>query len=282
MTTVGGFRGVSHPVLRDERSSLRALVACLLTYLTLLNVPTAMAAQEVRVGGYHFPPYLDKPESPHPQGLVPDLLHALNALQRQYHFVLVPTSATRRYRDLQGGRFDLIFFESSLWGWDVTPHLELNLSIDDAEVYVAAAEPGRGQAYFDDLKGKRLALYSGYHYGFAGFEADPEYLAHTFDALMTYSHDSNLRMLLARRVDVAVVTWSYLQMFLDRNPQLVPELLVSERVDQQYHHQVLLRPGGVLTPDQVAGMLSELQENGELPALLRRYRLTLAGKVVAD
>ena len=44
----------------------------------------------------------------------------------------------------------------------------------------------------------------------------------------------------------------------------------------------LLRPGGVLTPDQVAGMLSELQENGELPALLRRYRLTLAGKVVAD
>ena len=137
-------------------------------------------------------------------------------------------------------------------------------------------------ATFDDLKGKRLALYSGYHYGFAGFEADPEYLAHTFDALMTYSHDSNLRMLLARRVDVAVVTWSYLQMFLDRNPQLVPELLVSERVDQQYHHQVLLRPGGVLTPDQVAGMLSELQENGELPALLRRYRLTLAGKVVAD
>ncbi|MGG2396827.1 substrate-binding periplasmic protein [Pseudomonas sp. SH1-B] len=261
---------------------MRALLLCLVSCITLLNVPLAVAAQEVRVGGYHFPPYLDKPDKPHPQGLVPDLLRALNALQQQYRFVLVPTSATRRYRDLQSGRFDLIFFESSRWGWQNTPHLTLDLDIDDAEVYVAAAEPGRGQAYFDDLKGKRLALYSGYHYGFAEFNADPEYLGRNFDALMTYSHNSNLRMLRARRVDVAVVTWSYLQIFLDRHPELLPELLVSERFDQLYHHQVLLRPDGALSPAQVADLLEKLQANGELSTLLRRYRLTIGSKVAVD
>lgn len=48
--------------------------------LSLLHVPAAVAAQEVRVGGYHFPPYVERPESSQPQGLVPELLQALNAV----------------------------------------------------------------------------------------------------------------------------------------------------------------------------------------------------------
>ncbi|PIA74517.1 ABC-type amino acid transport substrate-binding protein [Pseudomonas sp. NFACC19-2] len=258
---------------------MRALAFCLLCSLSLLHVPAAVALQEVRVGGYHFPPYLDKPESPYPQGLVPELLRALNAAQQQYRFVLVPTSATRRYRDLESGRFDLMFFESSRWGWQGTSYLALGLDIDDAEVYVAAAEPGRGQDYFEDFNDKRMALYNGYHYGFASFDADPDYLARTFNALLTYSHDSNLRMLLARRVDIAVVTRSYLELFLDRHPEMLPELLVSDRLDQLYHHQVLLRPKGPLSPAEVAELLNRLQTSGELAKLLGRYRLTLGNKV---
>lgn len=257
---------------------MRALSFCLLCCLSLLYLSNAVAVQEVRVGGYHFPPYLDKPESPHPQGLVPELLRALNAVQQQYRFVLVPTSATRRYRDLEGGRFDLMFFESSHWGWQSTHHLALRLDIEDAEVYVAAAEPGRGQDYFADLSNKRMALYHGYHYGFAAFDADPDYLARTYNAVLTYSHDSNLRMLLARRVDIAVVTRSYLELFLDRHPELQPGLLISERQDQVYHHQVLLRPRATLAPTDVAGLLDQLHASGELSRLLGRYRLALGDK----
>lgn len=75
----------------------------------------------------------------------------------------------------------------------------------------------RGQDYFADLSDKRMALHRGFHYGFAGFNADPDILRSHFDAQMTYSHDSNLRMLLLRRADVAVVTRSYLQLFAERN-----------------------------------------------------------------
>ena len=258
---------------------MRTLAFCLLCCLWLLHAPAAVALQEVRVGGYHFPPYLDKPESPYPQGLVPELLRTLNAAQQQYHFVLVPTSATRRYRDLESGRFDLMFFESSRWGWQGISLQTLELDIDDAEVYVAAVEPGRGQEFFGDFRDKRMALYSGYHYGFAGFDADPDYLARNFNALLTYSHDSNLRMLLARRVDIAVVTRSYLELFLDRHPEVLPRLLVSDRLDQLYHHQVLLRPNGPLSPADVAELLNQLQISGALSKLLGRYRLTLGNKV---
>ena len=105
-------------------------------------------------------------------------------------------------------------------------------------------------------------LYNGYHYGFASFDADPDYLARHFNALLTYSHDSNLRMLLARRVDIAVVTRSYLELFLDRHPEMLPECLVSERLYQLYHHQVLLLPNGPLSPAEVAELLNRLQASG--------------------
>jgi ABC-type amino acid transport substrate-binding protein len=261
---------------------LRGLILCLLSCFVFLHVPGSLAAQEVRVGGYHFPPYLNRPEDPQPQGLVPELLQALNLMQEHYRFVLVPTSATRRYRDMQGERFDLMFFESSHWGWQNTPHLALPLDIEDAEVYVAAAEPGRGQEYFQDFSDKRMALYGGYHYGFAGFNADQSYLARTFNALITYSHDSNLRMLQARRVDVVVITRSYLEMYLQRHPEAAADMLVSEHFDQLYQHQVLLRPDGPLTPAQMSELLDKLQADGQLQRLLSRYRLALGGKVAPD
>ena len=156
----------------------------------------ATAAQEVRVGAYHFPPYVLKPESEQPTGLLPELLQAFNLAQDDDRFNLVATSTKRRYRDLQNGRFDLILFESPSWGWQDTAHEALDLHIEDAEVYVASLLPGRDEAFFADFSGKRMALYNGYHYGFAGFNSDQAFLSETFSALLTYSHDSNLVMLL--------------------------------------------------------------------------------------
>src|SRR5690606_14977972 len=98
----------------------------------------------------------------------------------------------RRFRDLEQGRIDMAVFENPEWGWQDIPHQQVDMGLEDAEVFVARAVPGRDQRYFDELKGKRLALYHGYHYEFAGFGVDPEYLAREFNAKMNYSHDSNL------------------------------------------------------------------------------------------
>ncbi|MFZ3023787.1 MAG: amino acid ABC transporter substrate-binding protein, partial [Pseudomonas sp.] len=139
--------------------------------LGLLAAQPLLAAQLIKVGAYHFPPYVSKPEAEQAQGLLPDLLATLNAQQSEYQFVLVPTSVTRRFRDFQNARYDLIMFESPTWGWQNTPHETFDLQVQDAEVYVAKAAAGRGQEYFSQFSGKRLALYNGYHYGFAQFNA---------------------------------------------------------------------------------------------------------------
>ncbi|HEX5844553.1 MAG TPA: transporter substrate-binding domain-containing protein [Pseudomonas sp.] len=252
------------------------LLRSLLAGLSLWSVVPALAGDLVRVGAYHFPPYMIKPESATPVGLVPDLLAALNESQSEYSFSLVATSAMRRYRDFESGRFDLILFESPQWGWQDTAHAALNLHVEDAEVYVARMQPGRDQGYFDQLKGKRMALYSGYHYGFANFNADQQFLTDQFGALLTYSHDNNLVMVLRGRADVAVITRSYLRMYQQRHPDQGSAMLVSQRVDQVYKHQALFRPQSPLTPQTFASLLQGLNREGRLDKLLSRYYLDKA------
>lgn len=251
-----------------------------LLYLLCLGAGTAVQAApiEVRVGAYHFPPYAIKPESDQPEGLLLQMLGALNTVQQQYHFELVPTSVTRRYPDLATGRFDLIFFESPAWGWQDTPHQSIDLHIRDAEVYVARKEPGRDQHYFDHLQDKRLAVYSGYHYGFAGFNADPDYLREHFKVDFTYSHDSNLKMVQVGRADVTVVSRSYLALYLSQRPELRDRLLVSQREDQVYEHKALLRPQSPLAPAALEGLLQQLRERGELQPMMQTYQLGYYGE----
>ena len=245
----------------------------LLFLFTLALTCTTQAAVDVRVGAYHFPPYVVKPEGDRVGGLLPELLQALNQLQSEYRFTLVATSTMRRYRDLQNGRFDLILFESPGWGWQGIAHAALDLHINDAEVYVARLQPGRDEHYFDNLNGKRMALYSGYHYGFADFNSDKQVLTQQYNAVLTYSHDSNLIMLLRGRADVAVVTRSYLRAYQQRYPEQSNALLVSQRVDQVYQHQALLRPQSAISPQAFADLLKQLNRDKQLEQLLGRYHL---------
>ncbi len=251
---------------------------CGVWWYALLSVGAVQAfAQEVKVGAYHFPPYAIKPETATPGGLLPELLSALNSSQTKYHFSLVPTSVTRRYADLQSARFDLILFESPAWGWQSIPHQSADLHIEDAEVYVARQEAGRDQRYFLELADKRFALYSGYHYGFAGFNSDPDYLKKHFKVTFTYSHDSNLLMVQRKRVDLTIVARSYLALYFRDNPEYRSQLLVSEREDQIYRHRALLRHQAPLDGAQLRHLLDDLKDTGVLMPLLQRYQLSMHG-----
>jgi hypothetical protein len=232
-----------------------------------------LAAQLVKVGAYNFPPYVIQPESEQPQGLLPEVLAALNQQQSTYHFELVPTSVTRRYRDLQNARFDIMLFESPAWGWQGIPMSTLDLQVEDAEVYVAKALPGRGQEFFNQIKGKRLALYSGYHYRFADFNADPEYLAREFNARLSYSHESNLLMVQRERVDITVVARSYLHSFQQMYPEQRGQFLLSTKADQIYHHEALLRPQAPISSATLGALLQQLRSQGQLTKLFAQYHL---------
>jgi ABC-type amino acid transport substrate-binding protein len=247
----------------------------LLAALAVCCVLPSQAAQQVRVGAAHFPPYTVRPESGADTGLLPQLVEALNQLQTDYQFVLVPTSIPRRFNDFKDGRVDMAIFENPNWGWKDIPHTLVDMGLEDAEIFVAQKKPDRDENYFKDLTGKRLALYSGYHYEFANFNADPKYLADAYKATLTYSHDSNLLMVLRARADIALVTRSYLSDYLLRNEKVGEQLLVSQRIDQVYHHYALIRPQAPITGEAFGKLLQGLRDNGQMLKIFDPYKIAL-------
>jgi ABC-type amino acid transport substrate-binding protein len=247
----------------------------LLTALVALWMLPSHAAQLVRIGAAHFPPYTVRPESGADTGLLPQLVEALNALQTDYQFVLVPTSIPRRFGDFKQGRVDMAIFENPGWGWKDIPHTTVDMGLEDAEIFVAQRLPERQQNYFSDLTGKRLALFSGYHYAFANFNAEPQYLAKNYNASLTYSHDSNLLMVLRGRADIALVTRSYLSDYFLRNDKVARELLVSDRIDQVYHHYAILRPASPISGAAFGQLLQGLRDNGQMLKIFDPYKIVL-------
>lgn len=246
----------------------------LLVLASLLALP-AVAAQLVRVSSAHFPPYTVRPEQGVDTGLLPQLVDALNQLQSDYRFELVPTSVARRYRDFEQGRVDIAIFENPLWGWQQIPHATVDMGLEDAEVFVALRKTGRDQDYFVDLKGKSLALFNGYHYAFAGFNPDPQFLMSHYNATLTYSHDSNLLMVLRGRTDVALVTRSYLRDYLAHHAGTAQQLLASERTDQVYHHYALLRPNSPIADTEFTRLMKRLRDSGVLSRIFQPYQVAV-------
>jgi ABC-type amino acid transport substrate-binding protein len=241
----------------------------------------ACAAEVVKVGGAYFPPYVIKSNSLESSGLLPQLLESLNRAQGDYQFTMVPTAIVRRFDDLQRGRIDMAIFENPDWGWQGIDAAAVDMGLEDAELFVARDEELRGQEYFDQLEGKRLALYRGYHYGFAQFNSDPDFLTRTFNANLGHSHDSNLLMVVRGRADIALVTRSNLYDFIKRNREHARQLLISERVDQVYRHHAMIRGGAPISPERFAALLDKLRADGELQRIFSPYRIEVKA-VVAD
>lgn len=252
----------------ELRRGLRCAVAA-----GLLWSAAALAAEPVKVGGYEFAPFVELDASGHAGGLTIDLLALLNRSQRDYSFQFVTTSPSRRYRDFEERRFDLIAFESIDWGWadQKLPVDASRVFLTGGERYVATAQPGRGQDYFDDLAHRRLVGIRGYHYGFAGFEADPVRLAQRFELALVNDNEASIEMILRGRGDVAVVTDLYLGRYLIQHPAARPQLLISDRFDQAYRHTILVRRGSKPDVREIDALLGQLEASGRLAGLFASY-----------
>ncbi|HYE00326.1 MAG TPA: transporter substrate-binding domain-containing protein [Alphaproteobacteria bacterium] len=256
------------PLARCLRHAALALGLAL--SLALLAAGPARAQPiPVAVGGYDFPPYVDEKG-----GLVHDLIALFNDAQSRYRFAFVGTTPQRRYQDMAEGRIDLIAFESLDWGWAGRPVEATAVFLEDAEVFVARAAPGRGQAYFDNLAGKTLLGRLGYHYAFADYDADPDSLARRFNMRVTKSHEGNLLAVIAGRADLAIVTRSFLATWLKSRTGVAKDLLISDRVDQTYRHTIVVRRGSPVDVATLDALLAELRADGRLDALWARAGLT--------
>jgi len=247
---------------------MKRVIVILLISIVFISFETY--SETVKVGGYVFPPFVEQNGSDF-HGITIDLIDEMNNFQNKYVFEFFETTAKRRYNHFDNGNFDIIIFEDTNWGWQ-----EKNIQISEVinfggEHYIAKAEPMRNQNYFDDLSDKSISVILGYHYGFARFNSDEQFLVNNFNIQFSRNHENNIIKVIEGRTDIALVTKSYLSLYLSKNPHLKQELIVSDKLDQIYKQRILLRAESPITKDEINNLLFEMGEAGILTLIWKKY-----------
>lgn len=148
----------------------------------------------------------------------------------------------------------MAIFENPDWGWKEIPHTDVDIAAWKMPRFSSRnVKTVASRTISPTSRANAWRCTSGYHYEFANFNADPKYLADTFNATLTYSHDSNLLMVLRarrHRSGHALCLFDYLL----RNEK-VRDRCWCLYIDQVYHHYAILRPTAPITGEAFGKLL---------------------------
>lgn len=213
--------------------------AFLITFLTLSS--NVFAREEIKVGAYDFPPYA-KVTHNQVSGIVVNFIDLLNRVQSEYRFTLVATSSNRRFEDLKLKKFDMMIFESVHWGWKEREVEYFPFNLRDGEFYVYRKNKVNEDEFLN-FKERSISAILGFHYGFANFNSDQNYLKKNFDIFLSTSHIKNLERVQKERSDITIVTKSFYNMLKSQNSPYTHNLQHSKKYDQTYNIGAVKRKG---------------------------------------
>lgn len=227
------------------------------------------------MGVVDFPPYIQIENNGQVGGMIAVILDFLNTTQSEYQFQAIPTTAMRRHRDFANKMYDLSFFDNVDWGWDKNAVDVSDIYMTGKEIYIAQNIHGRGESFFADLSKKSMVGMLGYHYGFANFNADPNYLRKHFNMQTATNNEGGVKMILFGRGEIAVVSDAFLNEYLKRHTKDRKKLLISKKVDQHYHHTVVLRKNTRPTVQEMNTLLAKLKQSKQFKKLQEKYGLAI-------
>lgn len=260
------------PARDIARTILFTLFAILLPAITQASAHQTT----ITLGVYHFPPIASVGQNGEAEGLLGDLLKALEQTPPGLSFQIVHTSPKRRHLDFDAGLYDVIFFESPQWGWSERPVDVTAPILEDEELYVALNTRGRDASFFENLRQRNIVAISGYHYRLTGYETDTAVLEEQFSIEFSDSHSRNLKLIMADRpsvAEIAIVSESYLQRYLSEHPGDRPKLLIADDPDQRYQLSIIVRKNAVTTADDFLRLLAPLVRSGQYQRLVEKWNL---------
>ncbi|GAJ48548.1 putative ABC transporter substrate-binding protein [Aeromonas salmonicida subsp. masoucida NBRC 13784] len=131
--------------------------------------------------------------------------------------------------------------------------------------------PGRDQTFFEHIDQRKLIGVTGYHYGFADFNANADALKQRFRITLVKDSATAIQGLFKERGEVAILNLAYLNQFSQQYPELATQLLRSDKWDQQYELRALLSPTADISTRQLETWLAELKKSGTLARLWTKY-----------
>ncbi|WP_152630736.1 transporter substrate-binding domain-containing protein [Thalassospira sp. HJ] len=233
-----------------------------------LGISTAQGQEPVpvKVGAYEYGVvyFFDDGK---PSGMVPSLIRLLNDLQDEYAFELVETSSRRRYRSVTNGEVDLVLLESPKWEWEQLDVLFSDPIVQEQDLYLTLSGRGDAEMLFSDVTSYQMLCVLGFHYGFADFNADPEYLRGNFDVMLGYNEKEVLDGLLAGEAPIGVVSAGFLALEFGANPDVRDQVTIASQPDATYDLVSVLSDNSAISLEQFNQLIAELHDEGEVERL---------------
>lgn len=247
--------------------------------LVVILISTSVFAtrEKINLGVYHFPPYAEANSKGEVTGIVTDLVEILNEVQDKVQFHVVLTSSKRRYLDFSNNKFDVMLFENLNWGWEKN-NLKSHFSSSEPfmfgeDVYITSNTNGKTDKFFDKLEGKSKIGMLGYHYKFAGYNTDADFLNKTHNMSTTHSYDNILQTVAHDRFEIGIISREYLGKYLKHKSELKNKILISARPDQKYGHRLIYRKSlKTLDESFVKDLVKKLKKDKRFSRLVSTYK----------
>ncbi|MDV7341377.1 transporter substrate-binding domain-containing protein [Terasakiella sp. A23] len=232
---------------------------------------TIQATETVKVGVTHFPPFYIVSDDNQVSGLGIDLIEALNQIQDDYRFTPIIASPRRRHQMFQDERFDMSFFDHLAWGWDKDQVDATDVYLTGGEVFITQKAPGRDKSFFSNIQNRSIAAIRGYHYKFADYVTDPHALKTKFNITLTNSQDHILKLVAENRVEIGIMTETYLLQYFQKNPAAKGQFLTAEQYDQVYNFRTILRKNTKPSANEMNKLMTALRKNANFNWLKEKY-----------
>lgn len=252
------------------------VVVCLLAILFAVTAAKAHERVPVKVGAYEYSDVFYY-EDGQPKGVVPQLIKLLNDLQEDYEFRLVETSSRRRYEDLLSGQLDLVLLDSATWEWQGLDVKFSDTLFTEVDLYVALASGEDPQVLFSNVTSYPILCVLGFHYGFAGFNADPAFLRENFDVLLRYNEQEVLAGLLAGEAPIAAISAGFLATKLNKQPELRDKLVVTAMPDGRYDLVSVLSRNSAMSLGHFNQLIAKIKDSGVANDLWQHHHPDLPG-----
>lgn len=228
----------------------------------ILSSSFLFSSTEVRIGGYLFPPYVEMHNN-EIRGHTANLIDKMNAIQDEYHFVFVLTSAKRRYKDFNK-KYDVIFFEDPSWEWDEKniSYKKLKLEVDDYEIFFALKKNASNEDYFKNYAQKKLVLVRGFHYPIVGYNTDEAVMRKQLNIVFTDNPQKIVDFILSERAEIGIVTVSSLRKLNFTKKEDYDRLYLSESRLNNYNLSAIISNRSPISYEELEKIIKKVEKSG--------------------
>lgn len=222
------------------------------------------------VGMGSRPPFLDIHGE---QGAGPDVLNALNQAQEHFYFKHKYIPTKRKVKMVEEGWIDIMMWDNRSWSWESSNVSSSAALVHSKDIFIALKERAQTEQFFDSLENKSISVVRGYHYQFLDFDTNFEKFSDKYKIASVRTEEAVIKMVLAGRAHVGVVSDTSLSWFLIRYPEYQTKIIQSEKIDKFYSRHFVIPNQSVLTANELNDILKAADQKGLLSPIYQRYGL---------